>query len=76
MSDGKLTPDDVSEIFDDKHALIRKTVSIAIGQYDYETEVNGRSTKMEMLEWLSEECTRSGLLTLKEEAEKQRRGDE
>jgi len=71
-----LTASDVSDIFDDEHALIRKTVSIAIGQYDYETEVNGRSTKVEMLEWLAEECTRSGLLTLKNEAEKQRENDQ
>jgi hypothetical protein len=67
--DDPLTPQEVTtDIFEDDFPLMRKAIAVAGDQYDHELEVNGRSTKVEIANWMAENMTRGGLQTLKETA--------
>lgn len=57
------------DIFEDDYKTIRKAVQIAGEQYNHEIAVNGKSSKLEMLEWMNGNMTPQGMETLKEKAE-------
>jgi len=70
--DKNVTPSEVVEdIFEDKYPLLRKAIAVAGDQYEYELEVNGKSTKVEMSNWLANNMTRRGIETLKQKAQEE-----
>jgi hypothetical protein len=56
-----LTKDDVRELFNDDHKLLRKAIAQIGKDTQNELPVNGKSTQVELLSWMAENMTRKGL---------------
>ena len=57
------------EVFEDNYPLMRQAVVVISEQYDHEIEINGKSNKIEMSDWMANNMTKEGLETVRQKAE-------